>query len=83
MNDDINATGLAETKNEKFRRLANDRLDKALTAIESLEPLTNDSVYEYGSEEVAIILEHFNDALDSLKAAFERGGPAKKKRELL
>ena len=46
---------LQESKEDKFKRLGNSRLTKALDAIALLESLSNQQAYEYTEEQAQII----------------------------
>lgn len=66
---------LQETKEQKFIRLAEYRMNKAIKAVESISNLANKSSYEYSEEQVrATVLEN---TIADVKSAFlpkkERG----------
>lgn len=70
-------------KEEAFKRLMNQRLDKALDAIEKLEPLTNTVTYSYTHEQVIIVMEALHDAVEKVGKAFDNEGPIKRRGTLL
>ena len=72
-----------ETKAEKFRRLGNLRLAKAVDAIEAIESLSHKSNYDYTDEQVSTIIEVLDDAVADLKAAFDNGAPLPRRRNYL
>ena len=55
-----------ETKAEKFKRLGNYRMGKA---IERIRQMHNLSAYEYTPEQVDLIIENFEDEIADLRAA--------------
>lgn len=75
------ATDKTETPAEKFARLGNSRLTKALDAISLLAPLSVRATYEYSEEQVDIIMSELDDAVENVRAAFENGGPTIKERK--
>jgi hypothetical protein len=62
-----------ETKSDKFKRLANARLDKILTAIGQLAPLANKSQYEYTPEQLAKLFSLIDSKVEQVSAAFKDG----------
>jgi hypothetical protein len=61
---------LVETKREKFERIAAYRVNKALTAIERLEQIgANASAYDYGEQDVQLILGNLHKAIERLYVA--------------
>jgi len=58
-------------KSAKWKKLAEGRVNKAITAIESLAKLSNKTRYSYTSGQVKIIEKAFQDALTDCFAAFE------------
>jgi hypothetical protein len=61
----------AETKHDKFRRLATQRVTSALKKIELIGNLATSS-YEYSQEEVEKIFNSLQQALDSIKGKFSK-----------
>lgn len=60
-----------ETKSQKFRRLAEARTDRAISALQSLAKLSNKNHYEYSDREVQKIIKAIKAELDATKLAFE------------
>jgi hypothetical protein len=61
----------AETKHDKFKRLANQRVANALKKIELIGNLSS-SGYEYSPDEVARIFAALQQTLDSTKNRFSK-----------
>jgi len=61
----------AETKHDKFKRLANQRVANALKKIELIGNLSS-SGYEYSQEEVDRIFTSLQGTLDSTKSRFSK-----------
>lgn len=59
-----------ETKSQRFRRLGNMRLPKALKAIRALIPLANKTQYEYSEDERAVLIDKLTGAVEEIKLAF-------------
>lgn len=59
-----------ETKNEKFRRIAESRTNKILDMIRLLSNCSNKNVYEYSSKEVEKIFKSIEDELENAKRSF-------------
>lgn len=62
----------SETKNDKFVRLAEYRVNKLMTAIASLDKLHNRSAYDYTDEQVNIMFETIENQLSDVKAHFAK-----------
>ena len=60
-----------ETKNDKFKRLALLRVNKALKAIELISNLSNQSNYEYSDQDAEKIILALNQAVTDLKIKFK------------
>ena len=60
-----------ESKAEKFKRIAAGRVNKALVAIQRLEPLSSNS-YEYTEEQVNSMFDALYTALDTAKAKYSK-----------
>ena len=61
----------AETKSEKFTRLATKRVKNAVSKVELLTNLASSS-YEYTPEQVEKILNTLQGSVDKVKAAFSK-----------
>ena len=68
-------------KKEKFRELAQGRVNKALKAIELIGNLSETKNYEYDETQVKKIFSHLESALDSSKKRFQEKLKKKKKTE--
>ena len=62
-----------ETKNEKFMRLAEYRVNKLMTAIASLDKLHNRSSYDYSEEQVNMMFSTIEEQLAQAKSHFQAG----------
>ena len=60
------------TKHENFVRLAESRVDKALSAIRVIGNLTNRSYYEFSPDEAKEIVSALQSAVNDLKVQFSR-----------
>lgn len=65
---------MAETKQEKFVRLAENRTNKALEMIRLIGNLANKSVYEYSEEDVSKIFNALESELSLAKKQFNDVG---------
>jgi len=65
-----------ETKSQKFQRLAATRINKIVSAINTLGNLSNTSQYDFTSEEVGKIIDALNTAVEDLEYRF--GGDGEK-----
>lgn len=61
-----------ETKAERFRRIGNKRLQKALKAVRVLRNLANRAQYEYTEDQAAVVVNQLIEAVNSVKTAFVR-----------
>lgn len=61
-----------ESKNEKFKRLANKRVPAALEKIKLIENLSNTNNYEYSKEEADQIIKALNKSVSNLKQSFNQ-----------
>lgn len=61
---------MAETKREKFVRLAENRMNNALKQIELLSNLSNRRVYEYTDDDVALMVKTLKKAISNLEYSF-------------
>ena len=59
-----------ESKNEKFKRLANKRVPSALEKLELVKNLSNTNNYEYSKEEVDEIIKALNKSVIEIKNSF-------------
>jgi hypothetical protein len=62
-----------ETKREKFVRLANARVGRALKDIQLIGNLANESTYEYRTDDVEQIFKTLNAAIKTCRSRFEKG----------
>lgn len=60
-----------ETKADKFRRLAESRVNKAISSIRSVGKLSNKSHYEFTDSEVRKIFAALKNELDDARAGFD------------
>ncbi|MCQ2978202.1 MAG: hypothetical protein MJ245_00185 [Clostridia bacterium] len=71
MNEEMEPAASAnETKNEKFMRLAEFRVNKLMNAIASLDKLHNKSSYEYTEEQVNMMFNSIEEQLNQVKSNF-------------
>lgn len=63
---------MAETKKERFIRVATARTNKTLDAIRRLKNCANKNTYEYTDEEVEKIFAALDGALAEARAAFQQ-----------
>lgn len=61
-----------EAKSERFRRLAEARVNKALGCLRSIGKLSNKGHYEYSEEEVRKIFQTLKRELDDSKSEFDK-----------
>ena len=61
-----------ETKNEKFIRLAEYRINKIMVAVGSLDKLHNKNSYEYTDEQVNAMFESLEKQLAEVKSHFSK-----------
>lgn len=71
----------AESKHDKFKRLASKRVTNAIKKIELIGHLSASS-YESTAEEVEKIITALRQALDGVKEKFSKKTPGKKEFEL-
>ena len=65
------------TKEERFKRLAEKRVNKAITAIRSVENLSNKRNYSYNVDQATQIISAIRNSLEQLENSF--GGAAEDK----
>ncbi len=59
-----------ESKNDKFKRLANKRVPAALEKLELIKNLSNTNNYEYSKEEVDAIIKALTGSINEIKKSF-------------
>ena len=59
-----------ESKNDKFKRLATDRVNRAIELIRRVENLSNTNNYDYSDEDTRKIINALEDAIRQLKSSF-------------
>ena len=59
-----------ESKNDKFKRLANKRVPAALEKLELIKNLSNTNNYEYSKEEVDTIIKALTGSINEIKKSF-------------
>ena len=62
-----------ESKEEKFLRLSKLRVDKIEEAIDNLENLSKESLYDYTDEQVDKMFNYLFDRLEKAKRKFKKG----------
>lgn len=62
---------MAETKREKFVRLAENRVNNALKQIQLICNLSNTSVYDYTKEDVDLIIKTLKNAIYDVEKSFK------------
>ena len=68
---------MSENKNQRFKRLANTRVNKTIKSIALVGNLGNKSLYESTPQERKLIIKAINDAVNQMKIDLE--GSSKKK----
>jgi len=63
-------TTIIETKRDRFVRLAEKRMQRALGSIRVIRNLANTANYEYSQEDVDAIIAGLRKAVDDLEAVF-------------
>ena len=69
-------------KQENFKRIAENRVNKIIDMISKLENLNNASFYEYSDEQIDNIFNAIQNELDRQKEKFKRIKNTKKRFEL-
>ena len=59
-----------ESKREKFKELANKRVERVSRGLDLISNLSNSYYYEWKESELNDILDHLNEKLDDVKKAF-------------
>jgi hypothetical protein len=62
--------GSRETKNDKFKRLARNRVGRATRALQGIGKLANNYNYDYSDAEAQKIISHLTKELEDLKRKF-------------
>ena len=60
-----------ESKNDKFKRLANKRVPAAIEKLELVKNLSNTNNYEYSKKEVDKIIKALTSSLNEVKKSFD------------
>ena len=66
------SSGEGESKDAKFRRLANARVNKTLAEIDKIGNLANRSTYSYTDEQIEKIFSVLAERVESTKAKFKK-----------
>jgi len=61
-----------ETKKDKFKRIANLRVNNTLKQIELIGNLSNQSLYEYTSDDLKKILGTLNEKIKEVESRFKK-----------
>ena len=69
-------------KQENFKRIAENRVNKIIDMISKLENLNNTSFYEYSDEQMESIFKAIQKELDKQKELFNKSKKSKKRFEL-
>lgn len=69
-------------KQENFKRIAENRVNKIIDMISKLENLNNTSFYEYSDEQMGNIFKAIQKELDKQKELFKKSKKSKKRFEL-
>jgi hypothetical protein len=69
-------------RNENFKRIAENRTNKILNMIQSLENLKNRSFYDYSEDEIRAIFDAIQTELDTQKKLFLNDNKTQKKFKL-
>ena len=69
-------------KQENFKRIAENRVNKIIDMISKLENLNNTSFYEYSDEQMENIFKAIQKELDKQKELFKKTKTSKKRFEL-
>jgi hypothetical protein len=60
-----------KSKSEKFRELAENRLEKAVHSIELLTPLSDRKRYEFSEEQAKYIVKTLKESVRNVESAFQ------------
>lgn len=69
---------MSNVKQDNFKRIANNRVNKIVDLISKLHNLSNSSFYEYTDEQIDKLFEVIQRELDKQKDEFKRKGKNKK-----
>lgn len=69
-------------KQENFKRIAENRVNKIIDMISKLENLNNTSFYEYSDEQMENIFKAIQKEIDKQKELFNKSKKSKKRFEL-
>lgn len=69
-------------KQENFKRIAENRVNKIIDMLSKLENLNNTSFYEYSDEQMESIFKAIQKELDKQKELFNKSKKSKKRFEL-
>ena len=64
---------MTRSPKERFKELAEKRMDKALKAINSVTKLSDRKNYQYDEAQVSQMIEALETAIEELKSEFSRG----------
>jgi len=64
---------MQKTKRERFETIGSSRVNKVITALQSLEKCSNTYNYEYNEEDVRKMYGAIKTKLDELKSSFDKG----------
>tara|TARA_B100001741_G_C16162635_1_gene418678 strand:- start:38 stop:298 length:261 start_codon:yes stop_codon:yes gene_type:complete len=67
------------TKSQKFRELAEKRVNKVLTGLRLIENLSNKNNYAYTNEEVNKMIREIETGVRNMKARFNENGASKRR----
>ena len=67
------------TKSQKFRELAEKRVNKVLTGLRLIENLSNKNNYAYTNEEVNKMIREIETGVRNMKARFSENGASKRR----
>ena len=67
------------TKSQKFKELAEKRVNKVLNGIRLIENLSNRNNYEYTKEEADKMIREIETGVRNMKARFQGGGASKQR----
>lgn len=71
MDENVNVLNDDESKEEKFKRISKDRVNKVVKSIETLENLANTNQYDYTEEQVNKMFNFIENALTKAKESFQ------------
>lgn len=69
-------------KQENFKRIAENRVNKIIDMISKLENLNNTSFYEYSDEQIENIFDAIQKEVDKQRQQFKKNRKSKKRFEL-